>query len=328
MAKKDITKERIVYKPFEYPQAFDYYMKQQQAHWLWTEVPMMSDVNDWKQNLTEAEKNIVGSILKGFAQTETVVNDYWSNLVTKWFRKPEIIAMAVTFGCFETIHAEAYSLLNEELCLDDFSEFLEDETTMAKIETLMNVRDSFNGEVDWHERAKSLAIFSAFTEGVNLFSSFAILLSFKMRNKLKGVGQIVEWSIRDESMHSDAGCWLFRTLLEEKPELKTPELETAINEAALLSLQLELDFIEKVYEMGDLEGCSKDDLISFIKHRVNTKMGDLGYRPIVNGIDVKAVERMKWFDHLSAGKQHTDFFANRVTNYSKGTMEWDANAIF
>ena len=328
MAKKDITKERIEYKPFGYPQAFDYYMKQQQAHWLWTEVPMMSDVNDWKQNLTEAEKNIVGSILKGFAQTETVVNDYWSNLVTKWFRKPEIIAMAVTFGCFETIHAEAYSLLNEELGLDDFSEFLEDETTMAKIETLMNVRDSFNGEVDWHERAKSLAIFSAFTEGVNLFSSFAILLSFKMRNKLKGVGQIVEWSIRDESMHSDAGCWLFRTLLEEKPELKTPELETAINEAALLSLQLELDFIEKVYEMGDLEGCSKDDLISFIKHRVNTKMGDLGYRPIVNGIDVKAVERMKWFDHLSAGKQHTDFFANRVTNYSKGTMEWDANAIF
>jgi hypothetical protein len=108
-------------------------------------------------------------------------------------------------------------------------------------------------------------------------------------------------------------------LLEEKPELKTPELEAAINEAALLSLQLELDFIEKVYEMGDLEGCSKDDLKSFIKHRVNTKMGDLGYRPIVNGIDVTAIERMKWFDHLSAGKQHTDFFANRVTNYSKGT---------
>ena len=328
MAKKDITKERIVYKPFEYPEAFNYYMKQQQAHWLWTEVPMMSDVNDWKQNLTEAEKNIVGSILKGFAQTETVVNDYWSNLVTKWFRKPEIIAMAVTFGCFETIHAEAYSLLNEELGLDNFSEFLEDETTMAKIENLMNVRDSFEGEKDWHEIAKSLAIFSAFTEGVNLFSSFAILLSFKMRNKLKGVGQIVEWSIRDESMHSEAGCWLFRTLLEEKPELKTPELEAAINEAALLSLQLELDFIEKVYEMGDLEGCSKDDLISFIKHRVNTKMGDLGYRPIVNGIDVKAIERMKWFDHLSAGKQHTDFFANRITNYSKGVQEWDTATLF
>tara|TARA_B100001063_G_scaffold158991_1_gene148340 strand:- start:57 stop:1043 length:987 start_codon:yes stop_codon:yes gene_type:complete len=328
MAKKDITKERIVYKPFEYPTAFDYWLKQQQAHWIHTEVPMMSDINDWKQNLNETEKNIIGSILKGFAQTETVVNDYWTGLVTKWFRKPEIIAMATVFGAMETIHAEAYSLLNEELGLDDFSEFLEDETTMAKIEALTENAASFGDEVDWHERAKSLAIFSAFTEGVNLFSSFAVLLSFKLRNKLKGVGQIVEWSIRDESMHSDAGCWLFRTLLEEKPELKTPELEAAINEAALLSLKLELDFIEKVYEQGDLEGCSKDDLTSFIKHRVNTKMGDLGYRPIVNGIDVKAVERMKWFDHLSAGKQHTDFFANRVTNYSKGVQDWDAGAIF
>ena len=106
------------------------------------------------KTLTKTEKNIIGSILKGFAQTETVVNDYWTGLVTKWFRKPEIIAMATTFGAMETIHAEAYSLLNEELGLDDFSEFLEDETTMAKIENLMSVRDSFNDEKDWHEIAK------------------------------------------------------------------------------------------------------------------------------------------------------------------------------
>ena len=325
---RDITKERVVYKPFEYPEAHDYWMKQQQAHWLHTEVPMMSDVTDWKQNLTDTEKNIIGSILKGFAQTETVVNDYWSGLVTKWFRKPEIIKMAVTFGAFETIHAEAYSLLNEELGLDDFSEFLEDETTMAKIENLMNVRDNMDGTPDWTERAKSLAIFSAFTEGVNLFSSFAVLLSFKLRNLLKGVGQIVEWSIRDESLHSNAGCWMFRELMKEKPELNTPELKEDIRQAALLSLKLELDFIDKVYEMGDLEGCTKYDLVSFIKHRTNTKMADLGYDPVVNDIDMDAIQRMKWFDSLSAGKQHTDFFANRVTNYSKGAQKWDANALF
>jgi len=323
-----IIKPRLVYKPFEYPEAYDYWLKQQQAHWLHTEVPMMSDLNDWKQNLSETEKNIVGSILKGFAQTETIVNDYWSGLVTKWFRKPEVIMMATTFGAFETIHAEAYSLLNETLGLDDFSEFLEDETTMAKIETLMAIRDSFGDEINWHEVAKSLAIFSAFTEGVNLFSSFAVLLSFKMKNKLKGIGQIVEWSIRDESMHSEAGCWLFRTLIKENPKLKTPELEAAINEAALLSLKLELDFINKVYELGDLEQCNRYDLENFIKNRVNTKLGDLGYRPIVTDIDMTSVERMKWFDALSAGKQHTDFFANRVTNYSKGHMEWDAELIF
>ena len=324
MAKKlNLLHERIIYKPFEYPQAYEYWLNQQQAHWLHTEIPMMSDLNDWNSNLNKTEKNIIGSILKGFAQTETIVNDYWSGLVTKWFRKPEVIMMATTFGAFETIHAEAYSLLNETLGLDNFSEFLEDEATMAKIENLMLVRDSFNGEKNVPEIAKSLAIFSAFTEGVNLFSSFAILLSFKMRNKLKGVGQIVEWSIRDESMHSEAGCWLFRTLIEENPHLKTKELETAINEAALLSLKLELDFIDKVFELGDLEGCSKYDLQNFIKNRVNTKLGDLGYGPIITDIDLTAVERMKWFDHLSAGKQHTDFFANRVTNYSKGTMTWD-----
>jgi ribonucleoside-diphosphate reductase beta chain len=323
MAKSNLLQERVVYKPFEYPEAHDYWLKQQQAHWLHTEVPMMSDINDWKQNLTETEKNIVGSILKGFAQTETIVNDYWSGLVTKWFRKPEVIMMATTFGAFETIHAEAYSLLNETLGLDNFSEFLEDEATMAKIENLMSARDNFDGEDDLQDIAKSLAIFSAFTEGVNLFSSFAILLSFKMRNKLKGVGQIVEWSIRDESMHSEAGCWLFRTLIKENPHLNTPDLKAAINEAALLSLKLELDFIDKVYELGDLEGCSKEDLVSFIKNRVNTKLGDLGYGPIIDGIDTNALKRMKWFDSLSAGKQHTDFFASRVTNYSKGHLQWD-----
>ena len=318
-----IIEPRVVYKPFEYQEAADYWLKQQQAHWIHTEVPMMSDLADWNSNLNETEKNIIGSILKGFAQTETVVNDYWTQLVTKWFRKPEIIAMATTFGAFETIHAEAYSLLNETLGLDNFDEFMEDEATMAKIEALTSIRDSFSGETDWHEVAKSLAIFSAFTEGVNLFSSFAVLLSFKMRNKLKGVGQIVEWSIRDESLHSEAGCWLFRTLIKENPELKTPELEAAINEAALLSLQLELNFIKKCYELGDLEGCSQYDLEHFIKNRVNTKLADLGYKGIISEIDMTAVERMKRFDHLSGGKQHTDFFSTRVTNYSKGNMTWD-----
>jgi len=247
-----LLEERVVYKPFEYPKAYDYWLKQQQAHWLHTEVPMAQDVTDWKSNLKDHEKNLIGGILKGFAQTETIVNDYWSTLVTKWFRKPEVIMMGTTLGSSETIHAEAYSLLNEQLGLDNFAEFMEDESTMAKIEALMEVRDSHE-KPDWHKRAVSLAIFSAFTEGVNLFSSFAVLLSFKMRNLLKGVGQIVEWSVRDESLHSEAGCWLFRTLMEEHPEFKTDKLVTDIRDAATNALKLEFDFIDKVFEMGDLE---------------------------------------------------------------------------
>jgi ribonucleoside-diphosphate reductase beta chain len=319
-----LLEERVVYKPFEYPQAYDYWLKQQQAHWLHTEVPMANDVSDWKSNMKTHEKNVVGQILKGFAQTETVVNDYWSTLVTKWFRKPEVIMMGTTLGSSETIHAEAYSLLNEQLGLDDFSEFLEDEATMAKIESLMNVRDNHDGTPNWHERAKSLAIFSAFTEGVNLFSSFAVLLSFKMRNKLKGVGQIVEWSVRDESLHSNAGCWLFRTLMEEHPEFKTKKLIKEIEDAGRLAMKLEFDFIDKAFELGDLENLSKNELKNFIKQRINTKMSDLGLDSIVpsSEIDKGALKTMKWFDAVIAGKQHTDFFASRVTNYSKGHVDW------
>ena len=325
-----LLEERVVYKPFEYPKAYDYWLKQQQAHWLHTEVPMSQDVTDWKSNMKDHEKNVVGGILKGFAQTETVVNDYWTGLVTKWFRKPEIIMMATTFGAFETIHAEAYSLLNEQLGLDNFAEFLEDESTAAKIESLMNVRDGHNGETDYHEVARSLAIFSAFTEGVNLFSSFAVLLSFKMRNKLKGVGQIVEWSVRDESLHSNAGCWLFRQLMTEHPELKTDRLITEIREAATAALDLEFNFIDKIFEMGDLENLTKNELKNFIKHRVNTKMGDLGLKPLIpsSEIDKGALKTMLWFDSVIAGKIHTDFFASRVTNYSKGHMTWDESSIF
>jgi ribonucleoside-diphosphate reductase beta chain len=319
-----LLEERVVYKPFEYPQAYDYWLKQQQAHWLHTEVPMANDVSDWKSNMKPHEKNVVGQILKGFAQTETVVNDYWSTLVTKWFRKPEVIMMGTTLGSSETIHAEAYSLLNEQLGLDDFSEFLEDEATMAKIESLMNVRDNHDGTPNWHERAKSLAIFSAFTEGVNLFSSFAVLLSFKMRNKLKGVGQIVEWSVRDESLHSNAGCWLFRTLMEEHPEFKTKKLIKEIEDAGRLAMKLEFDFIDKAFELGDLENLSKNELKNFIKQRINTKMSDLGLDTLVpsSEIDKGALKTMKWFDAVIAGKQHTDFFASRVTNYSKGHVDW------
>lgn len=319
-----LIEERVVYKPFEYPKAYDYWLKQQQAHWLHTEVPMSQDITDWNSNLKDHEKNVIGGILKGFAQTETVVNDYWSGLVTKWFRKPEVIMMATTFGAFETIHAEAYSLLNEQLGLDNFAEFLEDEATKNKIESLVTVAGTHTGEKDWHEIAKSLAIFSAFTEGVNLFSSFAVLLSFKMRNKLKGVGQIVEWSVRDESLHSEAGCWLFRELIKEQPKLLTDKLVSEIQQAAQLAISLEFDFIDKVFEMGDLENLSKDDLKNFIRHRVNTKMGDLGLKPLIPSeeIDKGALKTMKWFDAVIAGKQQTDFFANRVTNYSKGHIDW------
>jgi len=313
-----ITDVRNFYKPFEYQTAFDFYKDQHRAHWLADEVPLASDLNDWKLKLTEPEKNLIGNILKSFAQTEVHVNDYWSTKVSVWFPKPEIQAMARVFADFESIHAEAYARLNEELGLDDFRAFLEDEVSKAKVERLIETP----GETI-EDRAVSLAIFSAFTEGVNLFSSFAVLMSFQLRNLMKGTGQIVEWSVRDESLHSKAGCWLFRTLLEEQPELNTDELREKVIEACHLSVKLEFDFIDKAFEMGSIEGLNKEQLKNFIKARANEKIIELGYKAIYNDIDPNLLKQIEWFGHLTSGKTHQDFFAGRVTAYAKSTADWD-----
>jgi ribonucleoside-diphosphate reductase beta chain len=311
-----ITELRPHYKPFEYQTAFDFYKDQHRAHWLADEVPLSSDLNDWKLKLSESEKSLIGNILKSFAQTETYVNDYWSTKVAVWFPKHEIKAMAGAFADFESIHAEAYARLNEELGLDDFEAFMEDEEAKAKIDRLVELPGD-----TLREKALSLAIFSAFTEGVNLFSSFAILMSFQLRNLMKGTGQIVEWSVRDESLHSKAGCWLFRTMIEEMPELNEG-METQIYDACDLSVKLEFDFIDKAFEMGEIEGLNIDQLKNFIKERANQKLIELGYNPLYNDIDPNLLKSMEWFGHLTSGKTHQDFFAGRVTDYSKSTADW------
>jgi ribonucleoside-diphosphate reductase beta chain len=225
--------------------------------------------------------------------------------------------MSCAFADFESIHAEAYARLNEELGLDDFQAFMEDEEAKAKIDRLVEQPGD-----TLHDRALSLAIFSAFTEGVNLFSSFAVLMSFQLRNLMKGTAQVVEWSVRDESLHSKAGCWLFRTLLEECPELDTPELTQSIYEACDLSVKLEFDFIDKAFEMGDIEGLSVEQLKNFIKERANQKLVELGYNSIYNDIDPNMLKQMEWFGHLTSGKSHSDFFSTRVTDYAKSTADW------
>jgi ribonucleoside-diphosphate reductase beta chain len=311
-----ITELRPHYKPFEYQTAFEFYKDQHRAHWLADEVPLSSDLNDWKLKLSESEKNLIGNILKSFAQTETYVNDYWATKVAVWFPKHEIKAMACAFADFESIHAEAYARLNEELGLDDFEAFMEDEEAKAKIDRLVELPGD-----TLREKALSLAIFSAFTEGVNLFSSFAILMSFQLRNLMKGTGQIVEWSVRDESLHSKAGCWLFRTMIEEMPELNNG-MEAQIYDACDLSVKLEFDFIDKAFEMGEIEGLNKNQLKNFIKERANQKLIELGYNPLYNDIDPNLLKQMEWFGHLTSGKTHQDFFAGRVTDYSKSTADW------
>ena len=280
--------ERIAYKPFEYP---DYYtegwLKQAQAFWLHTEISMQSDIKDWNEKLNEKEKSLVGNILLGFAQTECAVSDYWTQKVVGWFPKHEIQQMAMMFGSQETVHAVAYSYLNETLGLENYEAFLHEEATADRFNNLVAYEG--NGRVGI---GKSLAIFSAFAEGVSLYSAFAVLYSFQLRNMLKGIGQQMKWSVRDESLHSKMGCKLFREMCYEDEHLL--------------------------------------DRINFIRKRANEKLIELGYSKLGNlfSYDSASADNLNWFYHLTGGVTHTDFFAIRPTDYSKANEGEDFQDIW
>jgi ribonucleoside-diphosphate reductase beta chain len=306
--------KRIPYKPFEYPVYYtEGWLKQAQAFWLHTEISMQGDIKDWNEKLTENEKHLVGNILLGFAQTECAVSDYWTQKVVSWFPKHEIQQMAMMFGSQETIHAVAYSYLNETLGLEDFEAFLHEPATADRFENLV----SYNGNSPVGI-GRSLAVFSAFAEGVSLYSAFAVLYSFQLRNLLKGIGQQMKWSVRDESLHSKMGCQLFRHMCEENNQLKHL-CKNEIIEAAETMVKLEVKYIDKMFEMGDVEGIRSTDLKHFIKKRANEKLVELGYSELSDHFkyDKSAASNLDWFYHLTGGVTHTDFFAIRPTDYSK-----------
>ena len=316
---------RIAYKPFEYPEYYtEGWLKQAQAFWLHTEIPMSGDVKDWNEKLTEEEKSLVGNILLGFAQTECAVSDYWTQKVVSWFPKHEIQQMAMMFGSQETIHAVAYSYLNETLGLEDFEAFLHEPATAERFDNLV----AYEG-TDPVEIGKSLAVFSAFAEGVSLYSAFAVLYSFQMRNLLKGIGQQMKWSVRDESLHSRMGCRLFRHMCEEKDFLKK-SCKPHIVEAAHVMHDAEMKYIDKMFEMGDIENLKAYDLKQFVRKRTNEKLQELGYsdkRRFFN-YDKNAAANLDWFYHLTGGHTHTDFFAIRPTDYSKANEGEDFEDIW
>ena len=317
--------KRIAYKPFDYPEYYtEGWLKQAQAFWLHTEIPMSGDVKDWNEKLTPEEKNLVGNILLGFAQTECAVSDYWTQKVVSWFPKHEIQQMAMIFGFQETVHAVAYSYLNETLGLEDYEAFLQDEATMARFENLVSC-DTNNTR----DMGRSIAIFSAFAEGVSLYSAFAILYSFQLRNLLKGIGQQMKWSVRDESLHSRMGCKLFRHMCAEDDTL-LGACEEDILEAAKTMLDAEENYIDKMFEMGDIEGIKAFDLKQFIRRRLNEKLGELGYSNLTShfDFDAGAEKNLAWFKHLTGGVNHTDFFSIRPTDYSKANEGEDFTNIW
>lgn len=312
--------KRLTFAPVEYPRADDYWVYQAQNQWSHLEITLDTDEDDWNDNhLSETEKQVIARTLNGFTQIEVIIADYWSNKVANWFKKPEIQGMANAFAGMEVVHQKSYAALQQTLGIDDFDAFLYEPTAKAKIDRVVGVKGKSHFDI-----ALSLAVFSAFNEGVSLFSSFAILMSFQRApfNKLKGIGQIIQYSCRDEVNHSHAGCWLFRTFLSEYPKTDTKELREAVEDAARLTVQLEDEFIDQSFSFGPIESISAYDLKNFIRHQTNGKLRELGYEPLWLDIDQDSIERMHWFNVIASGRELQDFFAQRVTEYAVGAFDF------
>lgn len=316
-----ILKYRTVYKPFEYPKAYEYMKLQQNNFWLPSEADMSQDIIDWSTNLTESERQIIGQILKSFVQSETHISEYWSRNVVKWFPKHEITGMAITFGAFEQIHAEGYDYLNVELGLEDYEAFMKDKTATDKLDRLKAVKTKNPSDI-----ARSLAIFSACTEGTSLFSSFVILANMSRFGYMKGVKNIIEWSQRDELFHAVSGCWLFRTLIEENPEILTEDFKKDIYDAMRLTVELEDNFIDAAFFLGQMRGLESKDLKNYIRNRANLMLLELGLKTNWKNIDQESLDRMDWFDQMSYGVNNTDFFSAKVTDYAK--VNWKIGDLF
>lgn len=314
-----LTHNKMVFKTdngFDYPEFYSYYENTVASVWRHQEVAMEGDLRDWQFNSTPDERAVIAGILKGFVSAELGIGCYWANEVCRIFPKPEIQAMARAFSFFETIHAAAYSYLNDVLGLKDYEEFINDPIACSKIDTFFQ---NYSDKV-------ALAVFSGAGEGVSLFSSFAVLLSFNKDGRYKGLAQIISWSAIDERTHSEAGCLLFRRLVEETG--LTEEEEQAIYEGFRLVIDKEFAFIDHIFNSAHIASIDADELKAYITNRANERLLTLGLRQIFR---LTAEELLKakaistWFDPTIKGASSSDFFAQSKSgdNYvAKPTQDY------
>jgi len=313
-----LLEERHVYKPFRYPWAYEAWLKQQQVHWLPEEVPLAEDVRDWANNLTESEKNLLTQIFRFFTQSDIEVNNCYMKHYTKVFMPTEVQMMLSAFSNMETIHIAAYSHLLDTIGMpeSEYSAFLKYKEMKDKFDYMQQ----FNSE-DLRSTAVTLAVFGAFTEGLQLFASFAMLLNFPRFNKMKGMGQIITWSVRDESLHCDSIIKLFKTLMGEHPDLWDDQMRLELRSACTTIIEHEDAFIDLAFGMGEIEGLTAQDVKDYIRYIGDRRLQQLGLDPEYN------IEKnpLPWLDSMLNAVEHTNFFENRATEYSKAATQgsWD-----
>ena len=308
--------ERTYYKPFNYPWAYDAWLKHEQSHWLHTEVPMNEDVKDWKNKLSEEEKAFLTNIFRFFTQGDIdVAGGYVKNYLPH-FPQPEVRMMLAGFAAREALHIAAYSHLIETLGMPEstYSEFADYEEMRAKHDYVMEL-SSKNGTKE--STATHIAVFSAFTEGMQLFSSFIMLLNFPRHGKMVGMGQIVTWSIVDETQHAESMIKLFRTYIEENREIWNDDLKGKIYTIATKMVELEDKFIDLAFKMGPMDDLKPEDVKQYIRYIADRRLISLGLK----GVFKVKRNPLLWVEGMINAPTHTNFFENRATDYAKGAMK-------
>jgi ribonucleoside-diphosphate reductase beta chain len=318
--KTDITEERNAFKPFSYPWAYESWLKHEQSHWMHSEVPMLEDVKDWKNKLTKEQKQFLTHIFRFFTQGDIDVAGGYVNNYLPYFPQPEVRMMLLGFAAREALHVAAYSHLIETLGLPDttYNQFLEYAEMREKHEYVLNISSQNTTK---QNTAKHIAVFSAFTEGMQLFSSFIMLLNFPRHGMMKGMGQIVTWSIVDETMHCESMIKLFRTYIEENKEIWNDELKSEIYTIATRMVELEEKFIDLAFEMGEMPNLSSEDVKKYIRYIADRRLISMGMK----GIFKVKKNPLPWVEEMINSPIHGNFFENRVTDYAKGALSgtWD-----
>ena len=316
--KLKLTDERSYFKPFNYAWAYDAWLKHEQSHWLHTEVPMNEDVKDWKSKLSDAEKGFLTNIFRFFTQGDIDVAGGYVNNYLPNFPQPEVRMMLAGFAAREALHVAAYSHLIETLGMPEstYNEFLEYEAMKEKHDYLQELSMETQ---DKTTIATNIAAFSAFTEGMQLFSSFIMLLNFPRHGKMKGMGQIVTWSIVDETLHAENMIKLFREYVNENIELWNDSLKGKIYTIAEKMVELEDQFIDLAFAMGAMENLTSEDVKKYIRYICDRRLISLGLR----GIFKVKKNPLLWVEEMINAPTHTNFFENKSTDYARGALSGD-----
>ena len=316
-----ILEPQVGYKPFRYPVFYDKWKTQQQVHWLPQEVPLAEDVKDWAVKLTDAERSLLTHIFRFFTQSDIEVQDnYMTRLgVLSW--PTEVKMMLSAFANMETIHIDAYSLLIETIGMPatTYSQFMEYEALKDKHDSYTKFQTSTPEDV-----AKTLAMFGGFVEGVSLFASFAMLMNFPRHNKMKGMGQIVSWSVRDESLHCEGISELFKVFTHETGCLTRP-LKSEIYQLAEMVVTQEDKFIDLAFEMGEVEGLAPEDLKRYVRYLADFRLRGLGLKSIYK---LGRAHPLPWLTPLLSGPEFSNFFETRSTEYSKAATKGDWSEVW